>query len=149
MVTFSFDADDLPDEIRDSIEPLMTRIAADLSNFLADEIPSGATGRLRQSVQILGYDSSKGSTVVAVKADYAAAVLQGREPGSFPPLTPLRKWVSRVIGEQEYLSWEGEGWEVNSLDEATYIVGKSIEEEGVEPNDYAGRSIKRLEQKYS
>ena len=100
-------------------------------------------------MQILGYNSDTGSQVVAVRADYANAVRLGREPGDFPPLEPLSKWVSRVIGESEYLSWSGEGWEVNSLDQATYLVGKKIETEGTEPNPYLERALNRLRTKYS
>jgi len=149
MVTISFNTEDLDEKVREKVEPLLTRIAADLSNYLKDEIPTGATGQLKQSVQILGFDSNPSRKVVAVRAKYADAVRLGRKPGSFPPLEPLKKWVSRVIGEAEYSSWSGEGWEVNSLDEATYIVGKSIEESGTDANPYLERSIKRLNQKYS
>ena len=149
MVTISFNTEGLDEDIRENLEDLFVRIAADLSNFISDEVPSGATNRLRDSVQILGYNSKTGTQVVAVKAEYANVVRLGRDPGSFPPLQPLRKWVSRVIGEAEYMSWQGDGWQVNSLDQATYIVGKKIEREGTDPNPYLERSLKRLRQKYS
>jgi len=149
MVEISFDTSNLEENIKEKIEPLLTRIAADLSNFIGDEVPVGATGNLRNSVQVLGFAGSKTRKVVAVRAEYANAVRLGQEPGQFPPLEPLRKWVSRVIGEQEYLSWQGEGWQVRSLDQATYLVGKSIEETGTDPNPYLERSINRLTTKYS
>jgi len=149
MVTISFNTEDLDEKVREKIEPLLTRIAVDLSNFIGDEVPVGATGNLRNSVQILGFAGDNSRKVVAVRADYANAVRLGQEPGEFPALEPLKKWVSRVIGEQEYLGWDGEGWEVNSLDDATYLVGKSIEESGTNPNLYLERSINRLTQKYS
>lgn len=149
MVTISFKADDVDEDIKQRLEDLFTRIAADLSNYLADEVPVGATANLRNSVQILGYDSKTGSQVVAVRAKYANVVRLGRDPGSFPPLEPLRKWVSRVIGKQSYLSWSGENWNVQNLDQATYLVGKSIEEEGTDPDPYLERSLKRLRAKYS
>jgi len=149
MVTISFDTEGLDEDVKQKVEPLLTRIAADLSNFIGDEVPVGATGNLRNSVQVLGFSGDNTKKVVAVRADYANAVRLGREPGNFPPLEPLRKWVSRVIGEQEYLSWQGEGWEVNSLEDATYLVGQSIEQSGTEPNTYLERSINKLNQKYS
>jgi hypothetical protein len=149
MVEISFNTKNLDEDVKQRLEPLFARIAADLSNYIGDEVPVGATANLRNSVQILGFNSDTGSQVVAVRADYANAVRLGREPGSFPPLQPLRKWVSRVIGEQEYLSWQGDGWQVNSLDEATYLVGKSIEESGTDPNPYLERALDRLKTKYS
>lgn len=148
MVEIKFETDGLEDDIKNQLEPLFARIAADLSNAISDEVPVGATGNLRNSVQILGFNSDTGSQVVAVRADYANAVRLGREPGNFPPLEPLRKWVDRVIGAERYESWSGDNWEVNSLDQATYLVGKSIEEEGTDPNPYLERAINRLKQKY-
>lgn len=149
MVTFSFDASNVEEDVKEELEDFFVRIAADLSNYIGDEVPVGATANLRNSVQILGYNSDKGNIVVAVKADYANKVRLGQDPGTFPPLEPLRKWVTRVIGKQQYLGWGGEDWEVNSLDEATYVVGKSIEQSGTEPNPYVERSLNRLRQKYS
>lgn len=148
MVEISFNTDNLEEDVKDELEDFFIRVAADLSNYLGDEVPVGATGNLRNSVQVLGYDSDTGRSVVAVRASYANAVRLGREPGNFPDLQPLRKWVSRVIGESEYLSWGGEDWEVNSLDDATYLVGKKIEEEGTSSNKYLERSLKRLRIKY-
>lgn len=149
MVEISFEAENLDKDVRERLRSLFARISADLSNYIADEVPVGATGNLRNSVQILGYDSSNGSQVVAVRADYANAVRLGRDPGKFPDLEPLSKWVSRVIGEEEYLSWGGDGWQVSSLDQATYLVGKKIEAQGVRPNLYLKRSLNRLKTKYS
>ena len=150
MVTIRFDASNVDDDIREELESFMTRVAADLSNFFKDEIPVGATARLQQSVQVLGYDSKNGSIVVAVNAGYAESVARGREPGEWPNIQSLRKWVGRVIGEESYTAWgENSDWEVNTLDQATYIVGRSIKESGTEPNAYDKRAIDRLNQKYS
>jgi len=149
MVTFKFDASNLDEEIQDRVNDLLTRIAADLSNYLGDEVPSGASGNLRNSVQILGFSEDNSSITVAVRADYANVVRLGRDPGTFPEFEPLKKWVSRVIGEQEYSTWGGDDWEVNSLEDATYLVGRKIEQSGTDPNPYVERSLKRLKQKYS
>jgi len=148
MVTISFDASNVPEELRDELETFFTRIAADLSNYIGDEVPVGATANLRNSVQVLGYSSNEGRAVVAVRADYANVVRLGREPGTFPEFEPLKKWVSRVIGEAEYSTWGGENWEINTLEDATYLVGRKIEQEGTDPNPYLERSLKRLQKKY-
>jgi len=150
MVTIRFDASNVDDDIREELESFMTRVAADLSNFAKDEAPVGASGRLRQSIQVLGYDSNDASIVVAVNAGYAGAVEFGREPGEWPNIQSLRKWVGRVIGEESYTAWgENSDWEVKTLDQATYIVGRSIKESGTEANPFMQRAIDRLNQKYS
>jgi len=149
MVTFKFDASNLDEEIQDRVNDLLTRIAADLSNYLGDEVPVGATGNLRNSVQILRFSEDNSSVTVAVRADYANLVRLGRDPGTFPEFEPLKKWVDRVIGAEQYSTWGGDGWEINSLDQATYLVGKSIEETGTSENRYVERSLERLKQKYS
>lgn len=148
MVEISFNADNLDRKIRSELEDFFTEIAATLSNIIADEVPVGATGNLRNSVQVLGYNSRNGRAVVAVKANYAADVLQGQQPGTWPQFEPIKKWVRRVVGASEYQSWGGDDWEVNSLKEATYLVQRSVYAEGTDPNPYLERSLKRLKQKY-
>lgn len=149
MVQISFNTDNLEEEIKQELRPLFTRISADLSNYIGDEVPVGATGNLRNSVQILGYNSKEGRSVVAVRADYANTVRLGQDPGTTPNFESLRKWVDRVIGKENFLDWQGEDWEVNTLDEATYLVSRSIQQSGTDPNPYIERSLKRLRQKYS
>lgn len=149
MVQISFNTDNLEEDIKQELRPLFIRISADLSNYIGDEVPVGATGNLRNSVQILGYNSKEGRSVVAVRADYANAVRLGQDPGTTPNFESLRKWVDRVIGKENFLDWQGEDWEVNTLDEATYLVSRSIQQSGTDPNPYIERSLKRLRQKYS
>ncbi|MBI3024095.1 MAG: hypothetical protein HYY66_00175 [Candidatus Tectomicrobia bacterium] len=80
---------------------------ADIAGLLRAETearaPGGVTGALRGSIvsEVRGGTVDELQGEVFSRSPYAAAVEEGRAPGSFPPWrpgTPLHAWVRRRIG---------------------------------------------------
>ena len=69
--------------------------------------------------------------VVNPQGGKGRALEYGGRPGQFPPLDELRTWVRRKIDPED-------------VDTTTYLIGRKIEEEGVEPHPHVRPAIREF-----
>ena len=94
----------------------------------ADMRPRSAFGRpLNESIEYQYNDNTK--QLAILMADYWQVVDEGRNPGSMPPLEPIRQWISE---------------KTNLPLEAAFAIGRNIYKFGIVPNGFYGRATDRI-----
>jgi len=116
------DLDELEAELGDETRRILLEIANELVNNLKIEAPTGATGDLQRSIQILRRDD--GEIILGSRLDYAEFVQTGTGPHA-PPFEPIQVWARRVLGD------EGAAWPV----------WWKIKQEGTDANPYVDRAM--------
>jgi len=122
------DLDEIGDELDKQASEIIMRIAVELSNLMKEEAPVH-TGRLRQSIQILGKE--EGKVVVGTNLKYAPRVQFGSDPRT-PSIESLKRWAKLKLGAENL----------------AYAIQMKIEEEGTEPNPFVSRAVERLKERY-
>ena len=124
------------DELGDEVADFMLDVGSDFVNFVKLEAPV-SSGDLRRSWQILSVEDGGERVVIGSPLEHALWVQTGRRPypndrSRWPPIAPLRVWARRKLNAES----------------AAYAIRHTIGTEGIEPNDYVGRAIDRLRNKY-
>lgn len=76
-------------------------------------------------------DNGLGAKVVHPQGEKARALEFGGGEGEFPPVDQLRKWVRRKL-------------DVEDVDTTTYLIGRHIEQSGIEPQPHIRPSIREF-----
>jgi len=103
---------------------------AELGNQLK-KADKKATGDLIQSLDSRVIKTAMGTlyTIQLKAKDYLKYVDQGRKPGTYPPLTAIRKWA-QVRGIPK---------------EAVFPIMRKIKEEGIKPTNVISKSLKAVQ----
>jgi len=131
QTSFEFDGW-TPDELLDAFEQLPAALRNELNSAADDigvRIASAARenapvdrGRLRSSISHVV--ESVGNTLVKIRVgsnvDQAAPQEFGTDPGHFPPISALRGWARRVLGDES----------------AAYPIARSIAETGLDAQPF-------------
>lgn len=123
---------DLNDDGQEKIQQLLYRKGLKLESMIKKRAPV-YTGQYRSlwSTELMDDGSVR---VVNPQGDKGRALEYGGEPGQFPPLDELRTWVRRKIGPED-------------VDSTTYLIGRSIEEEGIEMSPHVRPAIREFKSK--
>lgn len=118
---------DLNKDGNEKIEEMLYRKGLILESMIKKRAPV-YTGQYRSlwSTEKMGDGSVQ---VVNPQGGKGRALEFGGEPGQFPPLDELRTWVRRKIDPED-------------VDTTTYLIGRSIEKNGVEPNPHVRPAIR-------
>lgn len=75
-------------------------------------------------------------SVVNPQGDKGRALEYGGEGRQFPPVDELRKWVDRSLPVDD-----------TEVDSVAYLVGRKIEEEGIEPQPHIRPAVKEFKRR--
>lgn len=109
-------------------EAVKAKAGLKLERLWKEEAPV-YTGQYRSSITTVVDDN--GNVHVGTNLDYAHTLEYGLGMGTWPPVNRLRKWVERVI-------------QPDDLDQATYLIGRKIFQEGVNRNASLRRAIRKF-----
>lgn len=103
------------------------------------EAPKGASSQLVNSVHVAVTGPLERMVLPGV--DYAPYVHRGRKPGRYPNMnegSPFYEWVkSIVIGRRAARRKGGK----RAVEDAVFLIGRSIRNKGIDPNDFIPRSF--------
>jgi len=123
------DLDELEAELGDETRRILLEIANELVNNLKMEAPTGATGDLVRSIQILRQDD--GEIILGTRIDYADDVLEGTEP-HIADFEQIQVWARRKLGYED----------------AAGAVWRKIAQEGTDANPYVDRAMENTLQRF-
>jgi len=123
------DLDELEGELGEETQRILLEIANEFVNQLKIEAPTGATGDLQRSFQILR--QSDGEILLGSRIDYADDVQTGTAPHT-PDWEQIQVWVRRKLGDES----------------AAGAVFRSIQQRGTAPNDYVGRAMENTLERF-
>lgn len=66
-----------------------------------------------------------------IMEDYWYWIDEGRKPGGFPPITPIRNWII-----EKGINFPPVNGRVPTLDQKAYLIGRSIAEKGTDGTDF-------------
>ncbi len=124
------DVSKVEEPIKLKVKGQLEDIARELVNEMKIEAPTD-TGRLKQSIQIIG--SAEDKLYVGTSVKYAAYIQFGTRP-HYPPIQPLKKWVRRKLNAEESVA---------------YAVQRKIGAKGTEPNPFVDRAIEKVRRKFT
>ena len=107
------------------IQAYVGRIGHAAVRYAKEEAPKDL-GALKRSIRFR-FSGGSAATVTA-SAEHATYVIDGRRPGSFPPIGKIRAWVVRR----------------GMPESAAFPVARKIAEKGIDPNDFLGRAFVRM-----
>jgi len=103
------------------------------------QAPKGASSQLVNSVHVAAMGPLE--RLIAPGADYAPYVHAGRKPGKFPNMaegSPFYEWVKSIaIGRRAARRKGGK----QAVEDAVFLIGRSIRNKGIDPNDFIPRSF--------
>jgi hypothetical protein len=120
----------LTKEGKDKIRKKLMRLGLKLESYWKREVPV-FTGQYKNSITT--EDVSWNRVVVGTNIDYAKGLEFGTDPGTWPPVDEIRKWVDRKINPQD-----------ENLDDVTYLVGRKIFQEGIDRNPSLQPAIRKF-----
>lgn len=123
---------DLNRDGNEKIEEMLYRKGLILESMIKKRAPV-YTGQYRSlwTTEIMDNGNVR---VVNPQGDKGRALEFGGEPGQFPPLDELRTWVRRKIAPED-------------LDSTTYLIGRSIEKTGINPQPHVRPAIREFKSK--
>ncbi len=117
----------------DGLVPVSNRfaqLAGDLLKEALIQAGKQATGTLVQSVNTKVRTDGDRAVIEIYAEDYLRYVDQGRRPGKFPPLQPIKKWVS-----------------IKGLPaEAAFPIARKIAMKGINPTRVVNPTLKKVEE---
>ena len=136
-LTFEFDGvgprelaeafDALPSALNDHLEDAAEDIGVRIASAARENAPVDR-GRLRSSISHVV--ENVGETLMQIRVgsnvDQAAPQEFGTDPGHFPPISALRGWARRVLGDES----------------AAYPVARSIAETGLDAQPFLGPAFR-------
>jgi len=114
------------------------RAADDMGRVLGMKLAALAPhfeGHLKNSIahQVLSESGTRAQ--VFAQVPYAKVVDQGRRPGKFPPVAPIRRWVELKLHQRSG------SIRSNELDSVTYLVRRKIARKGTKATHYVDRGM--------
>lgn len=104
------------------------------------ETDSNASGKLGNTMSFF-VDYNDGSYELCLRMqDYWKWLEEGRKPGSFPNITSLKKWV-----EVKPIIPRMVNGKLPTLESLTYLIGRKIEEKGVEGKHLLSNTLEETE----
>lgn len=123
---------ELNDSGKEKIEQMLLRKGLILESLIKKRAPV-YTGDYKASWETK--QNKDGSVVVGTPQGQKGRALEyGGGGGEFPPVDELRKWVRRKIGPED-------------VDSTTYLIGRKIEEEGINMQPHVRPAIREFKRK--
>jgi len=123
---------ELNDSGKDKIQDMLFRKGLILESMIKKRAPV-YTGNYKASWET--QKNADGSVTVGTpQTEKGMALEYGGEPGTFPPVDELRKWVDRKLP-------------VEDVDSVAYLIGREIEENGINPNPHVRPAIREFKRK--
>lgn len=136
-----------PDAVSEAAFDASWAVGENMRGTAQELAPTGADARLRVAIKIEPTEEigatvgiHEGTVVEGELVDYARAVEEGRDPGSFPPThvgSGLWRWVQRKLGVAG-----------PEAEEVAFMVGRKIEREGTAAQPYMGPAFEQHKNDY-
>lgn len=97
-----------------------------------------SSGDLIKSIDFKVDKRSNSIFISLLAEDYFLYVDQGRKPGKFPDISKIKKWII----QKRIRPNKG-----TSLDQLTFLIARSIKENGIEPTNILNKSIENIYRK--
>jgi hypothetical protein len=112
-------------------------IGAETINYLRQvlvEKDKRATGNLIQSLDFKVIKDVDGLMLQILTAPYFQYVDEGRRPGKFPPIKPIKSWVKakRIIVKNQ------------TLDQTAFVIARSISQKGIKPLNLKDKVMRNI-----
>lgn len=122
----------------ENLYKVLVDYASKLSALYKSKIsPHRSSGRLEDSVDFR-VEIVNGDYIVSLNLeDYYINLEEGRSPGTFPNLSEIKKWIST-----KPVTWANF---LGTNDQQAYLIGRSIERNGIVGHHYLEDSIERLQ----
>lgn len=120
-------------EGKEKIRQELLKKGLEFESLWKQEVPV-FTVRYKNSIEAEAVDWNR--VIVGTNVEYAKALEFGLGEGNFPPVDELRKWVRRKLPVED-----------DEVDSVAYLVGRSIEESGVNKNASLQRAVRKFKSK--
>jgi len=120
----------LTKEGKEKVKQQLLKKGLKLEAYWKKEVPV-YTGRYKNSIEANAVSWHR--VVVGTNLDYAKGLEFGTDPGTWPPVNELKKWVDRKLNPED-----------DRIDDITYLVGRKIFQEGIDRNPSLQPAIRKF-----